>query len=383
MSLLVPFLVGVLCITGVCFHYLRKHPLQFFLVYMWSAGLFILVLGMENDPSNWAVAVPKNAAIGLGVVFLGAGWLKYKDREGHLLAILGWQGLGMYWMFEVGNYRYLHPEDPTNVILYAPALALFSVFSIHEWKAYKGEPPRRSLRFIAGLTFVASGTYFIFAKVPLFSTALIWVTAAQTSALVNLTGMSTSVGSPAYDPSTAEWLVPVLGSGISIILACTAIEAIVIFLGAFVTVEPRGDPWKSYKKMTPRMKLYQKLSGRERKARALVYTIVPIWVLNLVRNMAIIWIVNNTDIPFDVAHGYIGKGFSFLVLLALAMVVFDLVPEIYDDLLDIYRLGREEKGTKGTKGERVEGKGTKGGRVEGAEKDGGKDRKTPAKEEEE
>jgi exosortase/archaeosortase family protein len=131
------------------------------------------------------------------------------------------------------------------------------------------------------------------------------------------------------------------------------------------------------------MKLYQKLSGRERKARALVYTIVPIWVLNLVRNMAIIWIVNNTDIPFDVAHGYIGKGFSFLVLLALAMVVFDLVPEIYDDLLDIYRLGREEKGPKGTKGERVEGKGTKGGRVEGAEKDGGKDRKTPAKEEEE
>ncbi len=354
MSLLVPFLVGILCITGICYHFLRREPQWFLVVYLWCAGLFIAVLAWGADPTSWAVAVPKNACIGLGVVFLGAGWLQYDKREGHLLAILGWQALGVYWMLEVGNYLFIHPEDPTNVILYAPALALFSVFSIHEWKAYNGGEVRRSLKFMAGLTFMASGVYFLFAKVPLFSTALIWVTAAQTSALVNLIGMSTSVGSPAYDPASAEILVPVLGSGISIILACTAIEAIVIFLGAFVTVEPRPDPWHAYKKISPRMRSYQKMSGKERKARALVYTIVPIWVLNLVRNVAIIWIVNNTDIPFDVAHGYIGKGFSFLVLLGLAMVVFDLVPEIYDDLLDLYRLGRPAE-EKGKKGERVEG----------------------------
>lgn len=383
MSLLVPFLVGVLCITGVCWHFLRREPKWFLLVYLWSAGLFIAVLALDLDPNGWAVAVPKNACIGLGVVMLGAGWLYHDRKEGHLLALAGWQGLGVYWMLEVGNYIFLHPEDPTNVILYAPALALFSVFSIQEWKAWQGAEPKRSLRFMAGMTFVASGVYFLFAKVPLFSTALIWVTAAQTSALVNLLGMSTTVGLPAYDPSTAEWLVPVNGSGISIILACTAIEAIVIFLGAFATVEPRADPWKAYKKLSPRMMAYSRMSGRERKARALVYTIVPIWVLNLVRNVSIIWIVNYTDIPFDVAHGYIGKGFSFLVLLALAMVVFDLVPEIYDDLLDIYRLGRVDGGAKGTKGERVEGKGAKGMKGKRAEGAGGDDREPPGNMEEE
>jgi exosortase/archaeosortase family protein len=203
--------------------------------------------------------------------------------------------------------------------------------------------------------------------VSLFSTGLIWVTAAQTSALVNLLGMNTSVGFPAYDPASGEVMVPILGSGISIILACTAIEAMVIFLGAFVTVEPRKDPWTAYKKITPRMRSYQKMSGRERKARALVYTLVPIWVGNLVRNMAIIWLVNNTGMSFDVAHGYIGKGFSFLVLLVLAMVVFDLVPEIYDDLLDLYHLGQPEK-DKDKKSARVKGN-------EGAKEKDQKDKK--------
>ena len=59
--------------------------------------------------------------------------------------------------------------------------------------------------------------------------------------------------------------------------------------------------------------------------------------------MAIIYLVNDAGMSFDVAHGYVGKGFSFIVLLALAMIVFDLVPEIYDDLLDLYHLGQPEK----------------------------------------
>jgi exosortase/archaeosortase family protein len=360
LSLLVPFLVGVLCITGICYHFLRREPRWFLLVYGWSVGLFIAVLALEVDPTAMPVVVLKDVCVLLGVVFLGAGWLQYGKRYGHLLAIVGWQGLGIYWMLEVGNYLFLHPEDPTNVILYAPALALFSAFCVHEWKAYNGGESRRSIRFMAGMTFVASGTYFLFAKVPLFASGLIWITAVQTSALVNLVGMSTSVGGVGFDSGTGEMVVPVLGSGVMIILACTAIEAIVIFLGAFITVEPRKNPWESYKKLTPRMKAYQKMSGRERRLRALAYTIIPIWVLNLVRNMSIIWIVNNTDIPFEVAHGYIGKGFSFLVLLALAMVVFDLVPEIYDDLLDIYRLGRPGK-TKG-KGDRARITGDDGGK---------------------
>ena len=366
----VPFLIGVVCITGICWHFLRLRLERFLLVYAWSIGLFIAVLALETNPNAAMVVSLKDVAVLSGVVLLGAGWVLYDKPHGHLMVMAGWQGLGIYWMMELGNYLFLHPEDPTNVILYAPALALFSVFCLHEWDAYKGAAPRRSLKFMAGMTFVASGTYFLFAMVPPFSTALIWATAAQTSGLVNLFGMNTALGAVSYDTMTGEISVPILGSGISIILACTAIEAMVIFLGAFLTVEPREHPWEAYKKPTPRMKGYMKMSGRERRSRALLYTIVPIWVLNLVRNLAIIWLVNNTGISFDVAHGYIGKGFSFLVLLGLAMVVFDLVPEIYDDLLDVYRLGKPEKE-----------KGALGGGKDTAAKDQGSALKGPGTEE--
>ena len=143
---------------------------------------------------------------------------------------------------------------------------------------------------------------------------------------------------------------------ISIILACTGIEAIVIFLGAFIAFEPRKEPWKGYKKVSRTVKGYMKMSSRERRVRALLYTIPPIWVLNIVRNVSIIYLVDNNITSFDVAHGYAGKAFSFLVLLALAMIVFDLVPEIYDDLLDLYRLGKPpKKDDKAVGDERVSG----------------------------
>jgi len=321
------------------------------LVYLWSAGLFIAALVAQPDTGDDRVVLAMDLALALGIALLGAGWLLYDRKEGHLLTIFGWQAFGIYWILEVPNYINLHPGDPTNVILYAPALALFTVFSVYEYRAFKGGPSRRSLKFIAGLTFIGAGVYFLFAKVSWFGTGLIWATAAQTSWVYNLFGGQTSLGLPSYDAINNEILVPILGTGISIILACTAIEAIVIFLGAFIAVEPRPEPWKGYKKVSPTIKRYMRMSGRERRARALVYTIVPIWVLNIVRNVAIIWLVQDNIVSFDVAHGYAGKGFSFLVLLALAIIVFDLVPEIYDDLLDIYRLGRPERGKEGEKKE--------------------------------
>ena len=369
----VPFLIGMVCITAICLHYLRREPKVLVMVYLWSAAVFIAVLVAMPQPGERTAMALMDICLLVGIVFLGGGWLTHRTREGHLFSIVGWQGFGLYWALEVPNYISLHPDDPVNVILYAPALALFTVFSVHEYRLYKSGGEMTALRFMAGLTSVGTGVYFLFAKVAIFSTGLIWATAAQTSWAINLLGAHTSVGLPAYDPATNEILIPIFGSSISIILACTGIEAIVIFLGAFIAFEPRKEPWKAYKKVSRTVKGYMKMSSRERRVRALLYTIPPIWVLNLVRNVAILYLVDNGITSFEVAHGYAGKAFSFLVLLALAMIVFDLVPEIYDDLLDLYRLGKpprkDDEGTRvqGDKGARVEGdKGTKvdGGKTE-------------------
>jgi exosortase/archaeosortase family protein len=358
----IPFLIGMVCITAICIHFLRREPKVLALVYLWSAGVFIAALAARPAPGELGTMAIMDLCLVIGIVFLGGGWWMHQKKEGHLFSIVGWQGFGIYWALEVPNYVSLHPDDPVNVILYAPALALFTVFSVHEYKLYKGGGDMKALRFMAGLTSTGTGVYFLFAKVAVFSTALIWATAAQTSWLYNLFGGNTSVGLPAYDPVNNEILVPILGSSISIILACTGIEAIVIFLGAFIAFEPRDEPWKNYTKVSRTIKGYMKMSSRERRVRALLYTIPPIWVLNLVRNVAILYLVDNGITSFDVAHGYAGKAFSFLVLLALAMIVFDLVPEIYDDLLDLYRLGRPPKNAQEDKGanERALKKGQEG-----------------------
>ncbi|MGQ9582635.1 MAG: archaeosortase A [Thermoplasmatota archaeon] len=347
MDAFTPFLIGALCVAAVCAHYLRREPLELVAVYVWSLAALAAALALGPSIGDPRAGTLMDAALIVGLVMLGARSLARERRESHLCAILGWQAFGLYWTMEVPNYVSLHPDDPVNVILYAPALALFSVFSIHEWRLYKSEGDRRALRFIAGMTFVGAGTYFLFARVPLFSSGLIWATAAQTSWLYNLLGASTEVGHPITDAVTGEISVPVINSGISIILACTGIEAIVIFLGAFLCVEPREDPWRGYRRLSPRIRRYMGMSMGQRRLRALLYTIPPIWVLNLVRNISIIWLVDSGTTSFDVAHGYLGKLFSFVVLLALAMIVFDLVPEIYDDLLDLYRLGRKSRAEAG------------------------------------
>ena len=328
-------------------HYLRSDPKRFLMVYAWSMAWFLAILASEVTVGDYPANYLIDLALIIGLVFLGAGWFSYKTKNGHLATILGWQAFGIYWTFQCSNYVVLHPDDPINVIMYGPALALFSVFCIHEWDMYKGAKPNRALKFMAGMTFVGAGTYFAFAKITQLSVVLIWSVAAQTSWLYNLTGAVTSVSGWGLDPLNGEVAVPIFGSGISIILACTGIEAIVIFLGAFVCIEPEKNPWKAFKKITPRMKSYMKMSPRERRFRALMYTIPPIWVLNLVRNVSIIYLVESEIMDFPTAHGYLGKSFSFLVLLGLAMIVFDLVPEIYDDLTALYRLGKPEKKKKG------------------------------------
>jgi len=369
MELVVPFLIGIACITAVCLHFLRREPKVLAVVYLWSAGVFMAMLAAMPAPGEFSAMALMDICLVVGIVFLGGGWLLHRTREGHLFSIIGWQGFGLYWALEVPTYVMLHPDDPVNVILYAPALALFSVFSVHEYKLYKTGGEVTALKFMAGLTSVGTGVYFLFAKVPFFSTGLIWATAAQTSWVYNLLGANTTVGLPSFDSVTGEVVVPILGSSISIILACTGIEAMVIFLGAFVAFEPRQEPWKAYKKLSRTVKGYMKLGPGQRRARALLYTIPPIWVLNLVRNVVILYLVDNNITSFEVAHGYAGKAFSFLVLLALAMIVFDLVPEIYDDLLDLYRLGKPPKKEGGDGGERAPGA---KGRVPGADSDTGR-----------
>ena len=167
------------------------------------------------------------------------------------------------------------------------------------------------MRFVAGATFIAGLGYFIIDLVPLLSQLLIDVVAHHSVAVANLFGYNFGVAS--VTPTGA----PLIGIDITIILDCTAIQAIIV-AGAFL-FGCRGD-WKK------RFKIF-------------LLFLPIIYLTNLVRNALVIILVaqNGTDY-FDFAHNVIGKGLSLAVLIILIIIAFWIVPELYEDINGLFEL---------------------------------------------
>ena len=73
-------------------------------------------------------------------------------------------------------------------------------------------------------------------------------------------------------------------------------------------------------------------------------TIPVIYLANQFRNIAIIYLSDNditfgiTDDAFNLAHNWIGKIFSFLVLVGIVIYTFKMLPEALDNLFTLFDL---------------------------------------------
>lgn len=115
-----------------------------------------------------------------------------------------------------------------------------------------------------------------------------------------------------YVPDGAiEYVVPV-----SIILACTAIQSIMLFVGLFAGTEAH---WKKKLQMS-----------------LIVGGII--YVLNLIRNTGIIWFYGQGKASFWVMHNAIGKGGSLIAMIAIAFGVFKYFPEFFKSLTEVLDL---------------------------------------------
>jgi exosortase/archaeosortase family protein len=74
------------------------------------------------------------------------------------------------------------------------------------------------------------------------------------------------------------------------------------------------------------------------------FAIIPvIYVLNLIRNVGIIYMMDELGWSYDVAHNTVGKGGSFIALIILAFVAFKLLPELLDNIWGIIDLKDRQK----------------------------------------
>jgi archaeosortase A (PGF-CTERM-specific) len=98
---------------------------------------------------------------------------------------------------------------------------------------------------------------------------------------------------------------------INIIFACTAVQAMVIFIGIIVAIA--------------KVDLKRRIIG-------LTITLIPIYLLNLLRNAMVGFLVGEDITDFFIAHNVLSKIGALLTLIVLLFIIIKLIPEIYDEI---------------------------------------------------
>jgi len=259
-----------------------------------------------------------------GLVALGIGFL-WKKRRCHQFRMVGWVAFAIFWIAQAPAY--VDSLDLLNALGSVGAFAAFLYFGYHEHLSYRWDDEYEPLRFVAGAAFIASTIYFVVDRIPQLSAWLIEAVTQQTAAILGFANVSYHAGSvnlvgnpPFYRVNGEEIYSPILNSAgspvVNIVLACTAIQGMAIAVAMILGVdEPR------------------------RKKIAAAAIVLPVtYLMNLVRNVVVIYSYDVQNIDFELAHGYIGKGLALLVLVVLLVFCFWILPELYTNINGLFEL---------------------------------------------
>ena len=262
----------------------------------------------------------------------------FSSNIGHNLNIVGWLCLGFFWWLQVEHYIVI--KDPINAMFCAAAVPFFGYLAYHEYQSILWNAKYEPLRWLAAMTVIAGGIYFFVERVPLLSGWLIHLVAEQSIWILNVLDLETTLGaldygegSRWYRPASEHQEVRVSVEGeswqhldaptINIVLACTALQSMIIFVGGVICTKAPYD----------------------RRIYAFLATVPPIYILNLIRNAGVIWLTYEHvwgDDTFFWAHAVVGKVGSLIALIFLAIAVFHFLPEMQDSILGVIDLPLRE-----------------------------------------
>ncbi len=295
------------------------------------------------------------------------------------LAIAGWTLFAAYWGLTALDLYAKEDQDIVNFTFAVVGVYFFVYLGYHQWLDTVRGVRNATVRFLHVSTVVAAGSYFLIDKIQPIRLWLIHAVSNQTKWMLNLfgqgdkaglrfvidaadnkspttffypdrycnpnhinaeTGLRDAVGDycaslppdqqyvttyldqlhpPAnwldsllqYQPDGDLQIVPV-----SIILACTALQSIMLFVGLFMGTT----------------------ATFRRKVEASLVVGAIVYVLNLVRNTGIIWFYGQGHASFWIMHNAIGKGGSLLAMVAIAFGVFRYFPEFFHALVGVLEL---------------------------------------------
>lgn len=225
-----------------------------------------------------------------------------------------WGSMALFFFGYVGGVE--ARVDPVDGGL-SLVMVLFCLFVMA--KILRGGSP--ALQKLTRATAFVGLVYFPFTEIPPLREALIGFTDWFTVAALGLFGVPASFSSPylwvhTNNPTILPDGVPI----VEIILACTAIESIALFGGVILAV---GE-------------------NRKRQVIAAAATLPAIYLLNLIRNMFVTtayaynW-YGDAHESFETAHAAMAKVGSTLALIALAYLLFRILPETAEFVREVVR----------------------------------------------
>lgn len=254
-------------------------------------------------------------ALGLLVI---ASLLPFRNKIKLPLAGISWLFFSIHWMLQWKHYYDL--EDYVNVFLTIFA-SVFSIFigyiMIKKDKRLFGKingiDTLTSILMMTTAAAIGGLSYFLFSEIPSMNLWLISTVTDHTVWMGSLLGIMIT---------RLDWnLIAVNGYKVEIILACTAIESIALFIGLIASV---NAPYK-------------------RLASAFIVSVPVIYGLNLIRNVFVVdaygmmWF-GDPEKSFYIAHTIIAKIGSLIALFLVAYVVLKILPEIIDMIDGILNL---------------------------------------------
>ena len=274
---------------------------------------YLIFLATRHDYDTFSMGT--SIVLFLGLIILGMGYIK----KHHRLRATGWIIFAFYWAIQPGYF--LQIDDFVNALFTVVGVYFLFYLAYHEYLSFIKYDHPPSLDFIAGTTFIAGFSYFLIEKISFLSGIIIKMVADQTAWALQLLG---------YDVVTREIIyggevhVPIAfddETSVYLILACTGIQSMVIFIGAIAALSNAEN---------------------HRRIKAFLGTVPVIYFLNIIRNMGVIYGIEVLGYSFYFMHHVIGKIGSLLALIILAFFAFNILPELYDNIMGLVDLHKRK-----------------------------------------
>ena len=276
----------------------------------------------------------------LGMVLLGASWW-WRGRSPVPMAQAGWLLVGFYFFSQAWTYH-AH-DDPILTAMSALTLPLSALAAW--WEQTATDQRKEAIVWARGTVAFAGGPYLLISYVPYLSILAIWFVASQSAWFLGFaTGQNIEIGTTWVNDSAGRvswedwdgnrWFATEFSGeyafqsellladgtmiGINFVLACTAIQSMVLFIGAISVLDMS---WK-------------------KRVRALLLVIPTIHVLNLFRNAGLIWMhmtYTQWDLwgmsVFEFGHSYIARFVSLFAMFLLALIMFEMLPTMHRNIM--------------------------------------------------